>query len=122
MMFSIVFFCMQILRQRMRESKLRLYYSFTCLFVLVDPFYEVNLFYLLNFIVQSLFHKEYQTTSTMFCKRTIQNTSFQNNEKNPIGVVYCFPIEEKVAFYEVIASVDDRKIVVQFKEKQKKRK
>ena len=42
---------------------------------------------------------------------------FQNDEKQAIEAVYCFPIEENGAIYSFIAIVDDREIHAQLKEK-----
>ena len=42
---------------------------------------------------------------------------FRNDETNPIEAVYCFPIEERAAVYSFTATIDDREIVAQLKEK-----
>ena len=42
---------------------------------------------------------------------------FRNDESNPIEAVYCFPIEERAAVYSFTATIDDRQIVAELKEK-----
>lgn len=47
---------------------------------------------------------------------TIQQV-FRNDETVPIEAVYCFPMEEQAAVYQFTATIDDRQIVAQLKEK-----
>ena len=42
---------------------------------------------------------------------------FRNDETKPIEAVYCFPIEEKAAIYSFVATIDDREIHAELKEK-----